>query len=351
MAWRLFANISVPDDRQRVSWTTWSQAHEIAHENCTAFLAKSYKESRPEEDSVGPYPNTQNLLLALQTLKGRKLNDTLNEILHPPPASQPHIAVPTDFRAYYSPVLVKTIRASQLNCEKGRVLRYGGSAIDLKESAIAIKVARGAIQPRDASNYFTTSEDYGVIAFHLTARKLPQWIWATWEHDSEAEHDKAPVDKGGRGLHLKDSFGCDARGCPSKALEDLMKALKVPEVLWRHYRLIGTQIYSTDGRGDKIPLGNPQIEQGPLDKMSCINCHAQAAFDCKGVGTEFLTRVGPPDPKFFTSPHLVKADRGPCAGKPSMQLDFLWALVSTQEVKELADEKQVDLESLEERIQ
>lgn len=107
-----------------------------------------------------------------------------------------------------------------------------------------------------------------LTGFHLTSKVIPNWLWATWKHESTSED---PSD---------DSFGYPG-GKRSAELDRLFAYHNVgPE--WQHYRLIGSQSDFVKSTGEAVLLGNSKLELGLARTTSCMTCHAMARVDETG---------------------------------------------------------------------
>jgi hypothetical protein len=151
----------------------------------------------------------------------------------------------------------------------------------------------------------STHQPIRLTGLHMTSKILPNWLWATWIHES----DTYPTN---------DRFGYPD-GKLSKDLEKVLRHYNVPREWW-HYRLVGTQTDFVSSTGAPLKLGNPQIEGNEAAESSCMTCHAMARVDdganiyrggrcccCTGCGL-----VGAPVENSFLN---------------KTQLDFVWSFV------------------------
>ena len=147
----------------------------------------------------------------------------------------------------------------------------------------------------------------GLIALHLSAKILPQWFWATWEHESNPA--RAAVD-------TREPLQGTA------TLAKIFAAAGLDDV-WKHYRLNGVQTSFVDGQGNPVVLASSIFEAGHLDS-SCMSCHARIAIQrtaTDGVGRLSLfspNPLGSPDPTWFS---------GGAGNRPYLQLDFVGVLM------------------------
>lgn len=143
-------------------------------------------------------------------------------------------------------------------------------------------------------NYDAQGNLYGMVAFHIMTKALPNWTWATWEWTGNA----------GRCDYMGciDSFGVTpSYEAPNATLnQQYAPGTLTPQLLaifkqfglgdeWKNYRLKGAQIDWIDATGRTILLGNSVTEAGFVQSSSCITCHSNASFDSGG---NFMPSVG-----------------------------------------------------------
>lgn len=115
---------------------------------------------------------------------------------------------------------------------------------------------------------------WGLVAFHIITKDIPQWTWATFEHKNNPglkEAENNPL------LKSVDSYGKDENGNISKALLNDFKKEKFPKK-WENYILRGTQTDFTTLTGVPTILANTYIEEGFTETSSCISCHSKATI-------------------------------------------------------------------------
>lgn len=144
-----------------------------------------------------------------------------------------------------------------------------------------------------------------LVALHIMARVVPNWIWATFEHkDNKGQcdyigcHDSFGLEGGV--VPPREGCGPTLSVCPSDCPSDpiqcaiscapcgeryvsaltpaaiaLLQANGLPQA-WENYRLKGTQVEFVDGDGDPTLLGNSVTESGFVPTASCITCHSRA---------------------------------------------------------------------------
>jgi hypothetical protein len=128
---------------------------------------------------------------------------------------------------------------------------------------------------------------YALVAVHITSKVMPNWLWATFEPDSNITNPNrcdprlygACFDPWGTTSHQPYGKGQTAQQSP-ELRQDMAAGHLNP--VFSNYFLTGVQTLFVDNYGRPIQLGNSFIEfnQGvPPGKSSCITCHQYASFD------------------------------------------------------------------------
>ncbi|MEM9291922.1 MAG: hypothetical protein AAGD01_09595 [Acidobacteriota bacterium] len=193
-----------------------------------------------------------------------------------------------------------------------------------------IKAAWQRVSEEDASRYHTRMVDgqrLGLVAFHIMAKVLPQWFWATWEHVDNPNRELVTLQR--------DRYGIEAgTDQPSNALLKSFKRNGLDPDIWSQYRLNGTQATFVDGQGRPIILANSVIEAGMTARSSCMTCHARTTIGENGDRLSFAPVVGSPRESWFSissspvsriylqldfaaSQARAKAPTGPCEAEES----------------------------------
>jgi hypothetical protein len=137
---------------------------------------------------------------------------------------------------------------------------------------------------------------------HISAKQLPNWLWATFEHqlnpgrcDTMGCYDKFGVTGTNTAITplptpqpgaVQNQYPACAK---SQALATMFSAAGLASV-WNNYCLKATQIdlLSTQNRTIGLPVldGDSVIERitadVPIGQSSCITCHAYAAVTAQG---------------------------------------------------------------------
>ena len=197
---------------------------------------------------------------------------------------------------------------------------------------------------------------YALVAIHITSKVMPNWIWATFEPNSDVTNPNrcdprlynSCFDPWGTTSSRPYGKGQVARQSPELHQAMLESHLNSA---FNNYFLTGVQTQFVDNYGKPIPLGNSFVEfnQGvPPDKSSCITCHQYANFDGRQPPR------GEPESNFGRPPHgwpsigyaCNQNQNGNCMPEPpnSTTQDFSWVLglmpYSDSSAKSPADKSQ-----------
>jgi hypothetical protein len=184
-----------------------------------------------------------------------------------------------------------------------------------------------------------SGQRYALIGMHVISKAVPNWTWATFEH----ELNPARCDI----LGCNDKFGLPApvppnksgqgKGYPASAKTPALTAL-MGTVQWdpafTHYCLKGSQTDLVDTTGLAVRVGNSRIELGFVQQSSCMTCHGRAAFDSKGQATSDAgfddngAPLGPIQPSWYWSgigtPPVFEGKAG--LVKIAQPADFVWSI-------------------------
>lgn len=224
--------------------------------------------------------------------------------------------------------------------------------------------------------------EHWLVAFHISSKDIPNWVWATFEHvnnpgrcdytgcndsfgyDSPDSALKPGQDRNYTAPRTKcddlilagwvfDSGKIYKGGTRSAALTDLFRGLEIGtkenatlnpsfrDRAWLSYRLKGTQVQFTDTMGSPTRLANSITEGGFVNTSSCMSCHARAGVTESGTRSPdlgvfvnelgeagyFQSARGVPSPDWFFHSGVPKSTA-------VVQTDFVWgflgALCATQ---------------------
>lgn len=130
------------------------------------------------------------------------------------------------------------------------------------------------------------SECYALVGIHISSKKLPDWLWATFEPNSNVTN---PNRCNGNlystcfdpwGTTSDKPYDHEHPATQSKALHSAMAAAKLNQS-FNNYFLTGVQTQFVSG-GNPVLLGNSFVEfnaQVLPQQASCITCHRYAYFD------------------------------------------------------------------------
>lgn len=218
-----------------------------------------------------------------------------------------------------------------------------------------------------------------LVAFHISSKDIPNWIWATFEHvgnpgrcDYTGCNDSYGYASSDAGLRpdqatnfTRAKTACDnlrlgdfvfqlgetyPGGTRSPGLGKVLSDLGIgtgpaaagnplrpvaSDPAWNSYRLKGTQTEFTSSVGQATRLGNSVTEGGFVNSSSCITCHARASLGANGSTgplplSVFVSEAsdvgylrsanGVPDPNWYAT------SRQP-ATPLAIQTDFVWGFL------------------------
>ncbi|WP_259664036.1 MULTISPECIES: hypothetical protein [Rhizobium] len=141
----------------------------------------------------------------------------------------------------------------------------------------------------------------------LGGQVLPNWTWATFEHQNNPGRCDYTGCHDAYGAVVADVDANEVLDRPYSACakNDALKAVLGSAGLspvWEHYCLKGSQTDFVSATGVPTQLGNSVTEAGFADTSSCITCHARAAVNAKGIKTTPAGFVDPPIPALCSSP-------------------------------------------------
>jgi hypothetical protein len=153
-------------------------------------------------------------------------------------------------------------------------------------------------------NTASDGKRYALVAMHVISKMVPNWTWATFEHQNNPGRCEY--------LGCSDKFGAVQAFVPpdttipnaddptyknpannptpypacnkTDALTTLFGAAPIDPV-FKNYCLKGSQVDFTDASGMAIRLGNSITEEGFDFQASCMSCHGHAAFAADGTAT------------------------------------------------------------------
>ncbi len=194
-------------------------------------------------------------------------------------------------------------------------------------------------------NTASDGQQYALVSMHVISKIVPNWTWATFEHQNNP--GRCDV------MGCKDNFGAtDAFVSPlptpgqeyqactkTPALQALIAAANW-DPAYANYCLKGSQVDFTTATGLAVRLGNSVTEMGFVNQASCMTCHARAAFDSKGAATTFAgfdpvsgqAPIGTVDPSWFWTtasgdpPYFPMFEDMPNLQQIAQAADFVWSI-------------------------
>lgn len=266
-----------------------------------------------------------------------------------------------------NPAAYNYIIANQLNSRAGlarafrnnMTINFPVDAVEVKTNWIPVSLL-ATYYPGVPQNQFFTATDmvptpagtqpvaYALIAMHVISKQVPNWTWATFEH------------QGNRGrcdfLGCKDLYGAVDTDVPpannpdgsgqgtvyanctkTAALLNAFRAARVDPV-FTNYCLKGSQADFTDNNGLAVRVGNSVTENGFVPQASCMTCHGSANINAKGYATtgfgfigsggQSNGQVGPINPLFYYNQSGGRAYYEDQQGLARIAIgaDFVWSL-------------------------
>lgn len=241
--------------------------------------------------------------------------------------------------------------------------------VDVAETGEWITARMADLVPGDFDRPPAAEEVYYLLGFHISSKDIPNWVWATFEHedlpgrcdyvgclDRYGFAAATSVDGavGGytppqtRNDGLEDASlifalnGHYPSGAINPELAGILDEMGIgtgthdPDLplaadpAWLNYRLKGVQVDYVTPTGFPTLLANAVIEGGFVANSSCMTCHARAAVD--GEGHSILgvfddsfnsygyarSNSGTPNPDWFQASGTTRI--------LGVQTDFVWGL-------------------------
>jgi hypothetical protein len=196
-------------------------------------------------------------------------------------------------------------------------------ATHLDKGSVEIKAAWAPLGNDDRNRFYVNKDSSGawfkLVGLHIMTNALDTWTWSTFE-----QVDQLTCAPGGDCINLQKA-SLSKNPTPHK----LVKTLNDTVPFWKNYRLVDTQISSTDPEY----LGNSTLELG-TSKTSCISCHAAARRRATHSNTDIFADPTDAD---NTTDHVSRHGRDlpppfPDRNDPNglyRPMGFLWSLIHT----------------------
>ena len=173
--------------------------------------------------------------------------------------------------------------------------------IKTSDLAIWLNISERQVRQLYYTNQATAggvTTEFALAAFHISTKQIKDWVWSDFEN--QMNPGRCDV------IGCRDRFGAimpdvapkatanqQYGACDKSASLKAMFASAGLSPIWENYCLKGSQVTFIDENGQSTLLGNSVIERinagVPIDKSSCISCHAYASFDATGSPTGFFT--------------------------------------------------------------
>jgi len=240
-------------------------------------------------------------------------------------------------------------RVSGLRAAFGKTLSFPIDSVEVKANWLPVAdvpaFTLNRVSLADVPKEFHVNTDaqgnrYALVAMHVISKLIPNWTWATFEHELN------PGRCDFLGCH--DMFGAVQqnvdpnrllnRGYAACTKTPALKSL-IDNAQWdpafAHYCLKGTQTDFTDNTGLDIRVGNSVTEAGFVNRASCMTCHGRSAFDRTGSPTSAAgfdsngqAPLGPIQPtwywSFTASPPIFQGMPG--LTRVGTSTDFVWSV-------------------------
>lgn len=234
---------------------------------------------------------------------------------------------------------------SGLQAAFGKTIDFPVNAVEVKSNWLTFEQLR-QYYPRDLTrseadirkNFVVVAgsdrKPYALVAMHVISKAVPNWTWATFEH--EANPGRCDI------IGCVDMFGAEKSVVKpaSKADQGYGRCRKTAALLnmmnrrnlapqFQNYCLKGTQTDYTDDSGLPIRLGNSITEGGFVNSASCMTCHGTAGWDQSGNTSNDTAPIGPPQATFFWSWQVPTHDSLSVTGTAAQQItsaDFVWSI-------------------------
>jgi hypothetical protein len=242
-------------------------------------------------------------------------------------------------------------QAGLANAFAGPGINFPTSAIELKldwvpEATLIKWLNTNNVQtPPDfvKQNYYTTAignTTYALLSMHISTKQLPNWLWATFEHqlnpgrcDTMGCYDKFGATDSGSSIQplATPQPGAAQNQYPactkSPALAAMFSSAGLAAV-WNNYCLKATQVdfLSTQNAtiGQPVIDGDSVIERitadVPIAQSSCITCHAYASVTPRGcVSLKDNPGLGSPGPVGLVNWAYLQKQK---------MYDFVWGVIN-----------------------
>jgi hypothetical protein len=312
-AWRIFSEINRPD-HSAPFWRSWPEQAEVYPAVPNPANPPKWKAISGPEPFLRARPSVQQRILRMNG----GANAAVVEDSHPCTLLNQAQKEEVRINEHTFDYLI----ANDLWYVQGKAKAFATDfVVNFPTNAREVKANWIPISASQKGSFVTTVDSkgqlWGLVAFHIASKEVPNWLWATFEHASNPCYSKY--------LKAQDRFGLTSNDKVSPELIAMFKKYNLDVGIYSNYRLDGAQVNFTDPTGRPIILGNSVTEFGFQTTASCMTCHARSTTDQTGTG--FLpvfnqhnqSDHGTPDPSWYFSSFNPLT-------RSYMPLDFLWSV-------------------------
>jgi hypothetical protein len=233
---------------------------------------------------------------------------------------------PTDLSEIVFPSDAVMLKSNWLNAELMAAIgeQYGWDWADPAHPYIQKEMIQ-TLTDQDGNQY-DCSGTHNLLAFHISSKDIPNWVWATFEHvrlpgrcdftgcndswgffssdrdlpadaarnylEPNTKDDDLPQGADSVVFDRDQLYAAEAIRPPLAAVLDALGIGVEParadrprpgDRAWRSYRLKGTQVEFVDSMGRPTFLGHSVTEAGFVNGSSCMSCHSRAGSDTDGT--------------------------------------------------------------------
>ncbi|MGH7813560.1 MAG: hypothetical protein ACREQI_06105 [Candidatus Binataceae bacterium] len=333
-AWRLFIAANCPVNSNQypyVVWENWIEQSQLYPTNPASGLhVPNSAASESDSDGESSHPLHANAFAVAMRKRGAVrapiLVGTQCNPANDPPTNNPNLVICEEVRlngAAEDYIAGRNLwdRAGQaaLAAQNGSI-QFSKPALELKLDWLQLDSCSNP--PPGVHVEQIGDRCFALAGINITSKLVNNWLWATFEPQNlDTNPNRCVV------LGCNDKFGSNPAHSQGGAggvteITPSLRALMAQANLaleWQNYRLDGVQTTFTM-QGRPTLLGNSIIEGEnvgvPLERSSCISCHAYSSVKSDGTDGFSLLTALPADP-------IGKVPPLPAGWTPR---DFVWSL-------------------------
>lgn len=312
MAWQRFSAVVAPAGQGRVEYETWA-ADEDIYKSEPSWPNEAALEQKRLRHGV------LQRIAAPHVLKNAGGDSSCGPVLNAAAGNFPARLLQPGKQPCYSEEVRHNLAAYRyivqngLHTQTGLASAFkkaqGGWRVAVPEDAVEVKadwvpvdtiidwLARNGVRMKAAqvrAQYYTTvaqGTSFALVSLHLRSKDAPNWLWASFEHRLNPGRCDT--------MGCSDRFGAAtaqvaAQKAPNRqypacektaAVRKMFGAMRLAEV-WNNYCLKASEIAFTTADGAPLMNGSSFTERVaagvPINRSSCISCHASAGFNREG---------------------------------------------------------------------